>query len=80
MWALDAGGDPSLLQKALGQSRLASQFGVEELECDRSPEHFVTRLVHGSHAAVADEANDPILPSDYVVRLRAHEPTYGSPS
>src|SRR6188768_3999008 len=77
--AADLRGNARLLQEAWTEAGALGQLRMQEFERDAGLEKLVTRLVHGAHSAIADQAHDPVFAADDVTNRGLHLATTAFP-
>ncbi|MBI4699667.1 MAG: hypothetical protein HY744_00635 [Deltaproteobacteria bacterium] len=69
MLALDAAGDARLLSEALAQLGVADDLGQHQLERAARARALLLGLVHRTHPALGDQADDPVVAREERARL-----------
>jgi hypothetical protein len=64
IWVRDLTGNADLVQKQVEPSLIPGGSGVQELQSDRHTKLDVIRLVHGTHAAPSQTADDAVAVGD----------------
>ena len=55
---VETGDDSRFVFESRGERVVVQEFGWQHLECDRTIESWVVRLVYRSHAAFAEQTNN----------------------